>query len=157
MGALPVIGDLADSNCLREASSRVDAVAFLLPAFLENPESALAFGTNAIDAAVKAGAGMFVWNVSGPLPDKDSQDDRGAIFAHLKDSGLPYLLLEPTTYMENWLGPWTAPSVRDRNELSYPVLADREVGWIASIITPWRPRRWARYWTANSVPAPGIA
>jgi uncharacterized protein YbjT (DUF2867 family) len=34
--------------------------------------------------------------------------------------------------MENWLGPWTAPSVRDKNLLTYPVLADRKIGWIAS-------------------------
>jgi uncharacterized protein YbjT (DUF2867 family) len=34
--------------------------------------------------------------------------------------------------MENWLGPWTAPSVREQDLLTYPVLADRKMGWIAS-------------------------
>jgi uncharacterized protein YbjT (DUF2867 family) len=131
-GAEIVVGDLSDVDCLRAASAGVHAVAFLLPAFLDSSADGESCGRNAIDAAREAGVGMFVWNVSGPLPEKDDPDPRGAIFAHLQQSKLPYVLLEPTTYMENWLGPWTAPSVQTKNELSYPVLADRKIGWIAS-------------------------
>ena len=131
-GARLVAGDLAERDAVRAASNAVDAIAFLLPAFLDRPDEALAYGRNAVDAAADAGVRMFAWNVSGPLPEAGSQDARGDIFAHLQDAGLPYLLLEPTTYMENWLGPWTAPAVRNENLLSYPVLADRKTGWIAS-------------------------
>ena len=132
-GAIPVVGDLDDFDCLCAASSEVDAVAFLLPAFLENPDDSFKFGRHAIDAASRAGIELFVWNTSGEVSDDDSAPNaKLSILRHLQASSLPYLLLEPTTYMENWLGPWTAPSVREKNLLTYPVLAAHKIGWIAS-------------------------
>lgn len=132
-GAVPVIGDLSDRDGLNAATSNVDSVAFLLPAFLDDPADAVTFGRNAIDAAVKAGVEMFTWNASGEISDEAGESNaKLAILQHLQESALPYVVFEPTTYMENWLGPWTAPSIRDNDELSYPVLADRKMGWIAS-------------------------
>ncbi len=76
---------------------------------------------------------MFVWNASGEISDEAGESNaKLEILEHLQESRLPFVVLEPTTYMENWLGPWTAPSIRDNNELTYPVLADRKMGWIAS-------------------------
>lgn len=129
-GVEAVICDMADRECLFAATQGMDGVAFLLPAFLDKPAEAVSYGRNAIDAAAQAGVSMFVWNTSGPIPD-DESDSKAIIFKHLKQSGVPYLLLEPTTYMENWLGPWTAPSLQKRNQLSYPVLAGRKMGWLA--------------------------
>lgn len=132
-GAVPVVADLADFNRLCSATREVDSVAFLLPAFLDDPADALAFGKNAIDAAVKSGVEKFVWNASGEISDDNSEvNSKFSILLHLQNSGLPFVVFEPTTYMENWLGPWTAPSIRDKGELSYPVLADCKMGWIAS-------------------------
>jgi uncharacterized protein YbjT (DUF2867 family) len=128
-GAVPVVADLADADALEAATAEVDSVSFLLPTFLDDPADALTFGKNAIDAAAKAGVEMFAWNASG---DIDESPSKQSILQHLQDSGLPCVVFEPTTYMENWLGPWTAPSVRDNDELTYPVLADRKMGWIAS-------------------------
>jgi uncharacterized protein YbjT (DUF2867 family) len=128
-GAVPVVGDLADRDKLRAATREVDSVAFLLPAFLDDSADATAFGKNAVDAAVAAGVKMLTWNASGAI---EESDEKRAILRHLQESSLPYVVFEPTTYMENWLGPWTAPSIRDHDELTYPVLADRKMGWIAS-------------------------
>lgn len=128
-GAVPVVADLADIERLNAISRDVDAVAFLVPAFLDNPADAMEYGRHAIDAAVQASVGMFVWNASGAVSESESKQ---FILEHLEKSGLPYVVFEPTTYMENWLGPWTAPSVKERDELTYPVLADRKMGWIAS-------------------------
>jgi len=132
-GGVPVVADLADFDRLCAASREVDSVAFLLPAFLDNPDDGLEFGRNAVDAAVEADIGMFVWNTSGEVSEDNSEANaKLSILRHLQDSGLPFVALEPTTYMENWLGPWTAPSVRNHDELTYPVLPDRKIGWIAS-------------------------
>jgi len=132
-GAKAVVADMRDFDQLCAASNDMDAVAFLLPAFLDDPDDGMRIGKNAIDAASRAGVRMFVWNTSGEVSDDDSgPNTKLAILRHLQASTLPYVLLEPTTYMENWLGPWTAPSVRDKNVLTYPVLAERKVGWIAS-------------------------
>jgi uncharacterized protein YbjT (DUF2867 family) len=132
-GVVPVVTDLADRDGLRAASKEVDSVAFLLPAFLDDPADALMFGRNAIDAAAEAGLEMFVWNASGEIGDEPGESNaKLSILSHLQESALPFVVFEPTTYMENWLGPWTAPSIRDNDELTYPVLADRKMGWIAS-------------------------
>ena len=130
-GAVPVLADLADFDRLCAASSETDAVAFLLPVFLDSPDNGVTFGRHAIDAAVQAGSQMFVWNASGEIPDQ-GPDTKLAILEHLQASGLPWLVLEPTTYLENLLGPWTAPSVRAHDVLTYPVLDDCRVGWLAS-------------------------
>lgn len=131
VGAAPVLADLADFDRLCAASAETDAVAFLLPVFLDNPDDGQTFGKHAIDAASRTGSKMFVWNASGEIPD-EGPDTKLAILEHLRASGLPYLVLEPTTYLENLLGPWTAPSIRQDNVLTYPVLADCRVGWLAS-------------------------
>jgi len=128
-GAVPLVADLADAERLDAITREVDAVAFLMPTFLDNPDDAAEFARHAIDAAVQADVGMFVWNASGAINESESKQ---AILEHLQRSDLPYAVFEPTTYMENWLGPWTAPSVREHDELTYPVLADRKIGWIAS-------------------------
>jgi uncharacterized protein YbjT (DUF2867 family) len=131
-GAKVVIGELADRDSLMSASEGMDGIAFLLPAFLDQPENAVQFGINAIDAAIAAGVETFIWNASGKIPRENSPSNHKlAIFRYLQASQLNYVLLEPTTYMENWLGVWTAPSVRQHSRLSYPVLENRKMGWIA--------------------------
>jgi uncharacterized protein YbjT (DUF2867 family) len=132
-GAVPVIVDLADVDGIYAASQEVDSVAFLVPAFLDDPTDALKFAKNAVNAAASAGVEMFAWNASGEISDEISASNtKLSILSHLRESGLPFVVFEPTTYMENWLGPWTAPSIRNNDELTYPVLADRRMGWIAS-------------------------
>lgn len=132
LGATLVTADLSDVDLLHTASDKVDAVAFLLPAFLDNPEDGLQLGRNAVDAAKSAGVGLFVWNASGEIPDvEDGVDTKCDLLNYLHASGVPNIVFEPTTYMENWLGPWTAPSVLQNGELTYPVLHDRKMGWIA--------------------------
>jgi uncharacterized protein YbjT (DUF2867 family) len=131
-GAKVVTGELANRDSLMSASKGMDAIAFLLPVFLDQPDEAVQFGINAIDAAKAAGVEIFVWNASGEIPeDDDPSNHKLAIFRYLEKSQLNYVLFEPTTYMENWLGVWTAPSIQQHNQLSYPVLENRKMGWIA--------------------------
>ncbi len=135
-GAKTVIGDLSDPVSLGAASQGMDAIALLIPAFLANPLEALTCGQSAIDAAKNAGVNLIVWNTSGPMPKTHTgnlmNDLRIDLLAYLKQSGVANIVFEPTTYMENWLGPWTAPSVVMRDQLTYPVLENRPMGWIAS-------------------------
>lgn len=130
-GASFVIGDLADVEQLKKINQNVNMVAFLLPAFLGDDDDAAQFGINAVDAAVAAGVDRFVWNASGPIPD-DLSDPKKQILNYLEKTDLDWVVFEPTTYMENWLGPWTAPFVKAGDELAYPVLEEVKIGWLAS-------------------------
>jgi uncharacterized protein YbjT (DUF2867 family) len=136
LGAESARGDLGDYASLLTASRGVDAVAFMLPAFLQHPEKALEYAKAAMKAAREGGAQLVVWNTSARFPESGDARDSSAfllsILEVLKASGLPLTTIAPTTYMENLLGPWTAESVVTRSLVAYPVLVNRRMGWIAA-------------------------
>ncbi|MCU0490123.1 MAG: NmrA family NAD(P)-binding protein [Chloroflexaceae bacterium] len=135
-GATIVPGDMGDAETLRAASQGMDGVALQIPFFLRNPADAMAYGRNAVAAAKEAGVKIIAWNTSGPTPPARSGnpavDVRIDLAEELQRSGVPHIIIEPTGYMENFLGPWTAPAVVAEDVLPYPNPAETRVGWIAS-------------------------
>lgn len=135
-GATVVAGDMADRASLIAASEGMDGVAFMIPAFIDNPMNYPVFAQNAIEAAKEAGVKLIVWNSSGPMLAErignPMYDLRLDIADMLANSGVPYIILQPSVYMENLLGPWTRPFVAQQDELPYPVPEDMPLGWIAS-------------------------
>ena len=134
-GAIVVEGDMSNADRLRELSEGMDAVSLLIP-FFANPFEVADYGRQAIDAAKAAGAKLLVWNTSGaiqPIRTGDPSIDVGIdVRDYLQESGLPHIVLQPSMYLENLLGPWTAPFVANENRVAYPVPADMPVSWIAS-------------------------
>jgi uncharacterized protein YbjT (DUF2867 family) len=133
-GAHVVIGNTADLESLKKASKGMDAIALMTPFFTEVPPATTA--KNAIDAAVAQSVPFVVWNTSGkpgevetgnPFLDHQHQTTR-----YLAESGLKYIILQPTVYLENLYGPYTAPFVVNENKLTYPHPEDMEVHWMAS-------------------------
>lgn len=134
-GAEVVVADMGDREGLVAASAGMDAVALLIPFFV-NPADAPAFGRNAIDAARAAGVKLLVWNTSGPMPPARTGDPgidvRLDTADYLRASGVPHIIIQPTAYAENLLGPWTAPFVANQDKVAYPNRPEARVGWIAS-------------------------
>jgi uncharacterized protein YbjT (DUF2867 family) len=56
---------------------------------------------------------------------------RRDILALLDESGMDFVALQPTVYMENLLGPWTAPEVIAEDRLAYPLPPTVAVQWIS--------------------------
>jgi uncharacterized protein YbjT (DUF2867 family) len=135
-GAQVVHGDLMDADSLKHASQGMDGVAFMIPFSLPNPLHALQGAHNAIEAAKSAGVKVFVYNTSGTVLAERVHnpmfDLRADVIDALKASGLPYITIEPTAYLENLLGPWTLGSVIERDVLTYPAAAQAPIGWIAT-------------------------
>jgi uncharacterized protein YbjT (DUF2867 family) len=131
MGAQPIIGDMSDTESLDRASAGVDDVFLLVPFLDPRPE----YGVNAIDAASRAGVRRLVWNASGTIMPVETGnpgiDMRRVIVAHLEASGLNFAALQPTVYMENLLGPWTAPEVAAQDSLAYPIPNSVRLQWIS--------------------------
>jgi uncharacterized protein YbjT (DUF2867 family) len=109
----------------------MDGVFLLVPFFDPRP----AYGIEAIDAARRAGVRRIVWNASGAIPPADTGnpgvDMRRRILAHLEASGIDFVALEPTVYMENLLGPWTAPEMAAADSLAYPIPSPARLQWIS--------------------------
>lgn len=135
-GAEAVIANMADRTRIHEITQGVDAISFLAPFFLANPMDGLDYAKNVIDAAVAHKVKHFVWNSSGfILPVKignPSLDVRIDIADYLKESSLPFIIIQPSVYAENLLGPWTAPFVQAENTVTYPTPEEMPVGWIAT-------------------------
>ena len=133
-GAEVVRGDLADVESLKAASADVDAV------FLMNPFSAggnpFELMGNALTAAKEAGAKLVVFNAGGHPPAAPTGipmlDFRIQLEDFIVASGIPTIILRPSVYMENFLGPWCLPSIQQRGAVAYPHRAAMRVSWIAS-------------------------
>lgn len=135
-GATALLANLSDANRLKEISKGIDAVSLLVPFFLANPNDGFAYAKNAIDAAIANNVKLLVWNSSGfILPVKIGNaalDVRIDIASYLKESGLPHIIIQPSVYAENLLGPWTAPFVINEKKVAYPTPEDMPIGWIAT-------------------------
>jgi uncharacterized protein YbjT (DUF2867 family) len=135
-GATALLADMSDASRLKEISISVDAISLLVPFFLTNPNDGFTYAKNAIDAAVVSKVKLLVWNSSGFIPPvkigNPAMDVRIDIATYLKESGLPHIIIQPSVYAENLLGPWTAPYVANEKKLAYPTPEEMPVGWIAT-------------------------
>ena len=135
-GAEVLEGDMADLERLKEVSAGVDAVFLLIPFFTQGPTDGVTYGKNAIDAAKAAGVDLLVWNTSGEIPPQRSGnsgfDVRLDVLEHLEASGLPHVVLQPTAYMENFLGPWTRSEIAEEDVFAYPTPDAVQMQWVAT-------------------------
>jgi len=122
VGATPVLANMNDANKMQEITKGIDAIAFMIPVSLPNPRDGLHYAKNVIDAAKANSVKKIVWNTSGwlaPLkigiPGEDVKLD---IRDYLKNSGVDYVIIEPTIYMENMMGPFCAPFVKNEKKLA---------------------------------------
>ena len=134
MGARVFTGDLNDASSLDAAHEGVDAVFLMLP--FSGGGNPLAQAGAAFEAAKRAGVQKIVLNTSGQTPREPTglpmMDYRIALEGMLRETGIPGIIVRPTAYMENFLGPWTLPGVVQKNEVAYPVAANRPTSWIAA-------------------------
>jgi len=135
-GAEPVLGDIGNAAQMLEITKGIDAIAFMIPVSLPNPFDGLQFSKNVIDAAKQNGVKKIVWNTSGWLEDQKTGMPTDDVKLDVKDyligSGLEYVIIEPTIYMENMMGGFCAPFVTSERKLAYPTPQAMSIGWIAS-------------------------
>ena len=135
-GADPVLGDMSNAARMLEITQNIDAIAFMIPVSLPNPLDGLEFSKNVIKAAKANGVKKIVWNTSGWLPDQKTgiptDDIKLDVKDYLVNSGLKYVIIEPTIYMENMMGAFCAPFISKEKKLAYPTPEAMPIGWIAS-------------------------
>ncbi|MEM7800836.1 MAG: NmrA family NAD(P)-binding protein [Chloroflexota bacterium] len=133
-GAILFEGDMVSEDDTLSASQGVDGVALLVPTFAKDPIEA---GKQAIKSAQAAGVDFIVWNTSGPLFPQETgdavNDVRFHVYSALKESKIPHVLLEPTLYAENLLGPWTVSGIKAASKIAYPTRPSFQIGWLPQI------------------------
>ena len=128
-----VQGDLNDGPSVAAAMNGQDGVFMLISFFAGRPDQA----RNVVDAAATNGVQKIVWNATGPvLPfetGNPSIDMRRDILGTLEGSGIPFVLLQPTVYMENFLIPAIAREVAEKDVLAYPMPEAVKCQWISHL------------------------
>jgi uncharacterized protein YbjT (DUF2867 family) len=130
-GAEVMAGDFEDAPSLARAAKGIEGAYLLFP--FMNPR--LDHARAVIGALTAAGVRRVVWNATGAIPPvatgNPGVDIRRDILALLEESRMDVVALQPTVYMENLLGPWTAPEVIAADRLAYPLPPTVAVQWIS--------------------------
>ena len=115
-----VVGDMTDAASVSAAMHGQEGVFLLVPFLTGRVEHA----TTIIDAAMQHGARKIVWNATGTIVPVETGnpaiDMRRVILTALEASGIPFVALQPTVYMENFLLPFVAAEVAQKDALAYP-------------------------------------
>jgi uncharacterized protein YbjT (DUF2867 family) len=118
-----VAADNADPASLDAALAGVDAVFFQLP-LLETPDRLVQFAGNVAEAALRAHVQRFIHNSTMWSPDdacgEVTYDTVRVVERRIEASGLPYTILRPTLFMDNWLTAYALPLLRDERLYRYP-------------------------------------
>lgn len=132
-GVEVVVGDMTDSASVSAAMQGQDGV-FLLVSFIAGQFD---MAKTVVDAAVAHGIKKIVWNTTGPIvpvaTGNPSIDIRRDILAALENSGISFVALQPTVYMENFLLPFIAAEVATKDALAYPMPAAVQCQWISHL------------------------
>ncbi|KFE66028.1 hypothetical protein DB31_1093 [Hyalangium minutum] len=102
------MGDFDDPASLEAAARRADTLFAMATPFEAGPEAEIRQGMNLVDAARRAGVRHFVYSsVAGAdrltgIPHFDSKHE---VEHYLRRSNLPYTIVGPTFFMENYTGP----------------------------------------------------
>jgi uncharacterized protein YbjT (DUF2867 family) len=131
LGAQVVEADLADANRLMDAHRGVDYVVLQLPlGELSRMEPLV---SNAIDAIKGNRIKGVVMKTGAGKPAIESDVPAFAlnrmIEDKLRDSGVPFAIVRPTMYLENFLRPDMREAIRNRSTIIYSLPASRKIAW----------------------------
>lgn len=115
LGAELAEGDFADAASLRVALHGVDALFLMATPYEAGIEAEMAQATAAIDAAAAAGIGHLVYSSGGSVDRRTGIphfDSKHRIETHLRGSGLPFTIIGPVFFEENFLSPLWLPGLR---------------------------------------------
>lgn len=143
-GAELFTGDLTDKDSLVGALEGVDAVFGVSTPFEIGVDGETQQGINLVDAAKEAGVSHLVFSSVG-CADKGTGiphfDSKYKVEQHLLNSGVPFTIIGPVFFMENWLSPWFLPSLQEGNvalampgERSLAQISIEDIGKFAALI-----------------------
>lgn len=107
-GAELAIGDFDDLNSLEKAARGVTSVYAMATPFERGTETEVRHGAHLVDAARRAGVRHFVYSsVAGAdrLTGVPHFDSKHEVEHYLRHSRVPYTILGPTFFMENFTSP----------------------------------------------------
>jgi NAD(P)H dehydrogenase (quinone) len=82
----------------------------------------------------RAGIGRLVLNAAGTIDERSE----GALFVDMRaarqavsEGGAPFVVLQPTVFMDNLLAPWSLPGIVEHGILAYPAPERARISWLS--------------------------
>jgi uncharacterized protein YbjT (DUF2867 family) len=129
-GIHPVIGELGQLDSLVQAHANIDMVYLQLPVDFHLPQ-VRSYIKHAVEAAMTAKVQLLIVNTNVFVPEHVTEAAAIEIKRELKDavrrSGLPFIFLQPTLYLENLC----LPGILQGNVLAYPIPAQQPLSWVS--------------------------
>ncbi len=126
-----VEADISDKYQLSKVNEGKDVVMLNLPFFSDNNA-----GKYAIDAAKEAGVKLIIWNANGVVPQETTNRYKMNLrlenMERLVASGIPYVVFQPTIYLENLLLRETLKSIKDRNVIEMVAPVEVPLPWMSA-------------------------
>jgi uncharacterized protein YbjT (DUF2867 family) len=130
-GTEVVRGDLNDPATLTRALDSVYGVFSMQAVNFADLESEVRQGTNLATAASRSSVSHFIYS-SAVGADKNTGlphfDSKFRIEEHIRSSGIPYTILRPGFFMENWLG---MKDQLEKGVIAYPMRPETQMPMIA--------------------------
>ncbi len=132
-GAQVVKGDLTDKASLAGALKGADAVFGMTTPFQNGHEAEVTQGVNLVDAAKAAGVKHLVFS-SVASADKNTGiphfDSKYKVEQYIAASGIPYTIIGPTAFMENFIQSFALANLR-QGKIARALSATRPIQLIA--------------------------
>ncbi len=120
-------GDFTDSDSLVKAATGMDTVFAMTTPFEAGVEAEAKQGIALADAVKQAGVGHLVFN-SVASADRNTGiphfDSKYKVEQHMASLKIPYTIVAPVFFMDNWFTPWFLPSIQE-GTLKFAMPPDR--------------------------------
>ncbi len=122
-----------DPGSLSLACKGIDAIVTSLP-FIWDVNVAREMALNVARAARENGVGKIVFHTSCFVAEENisvtAHDARRIIESEFAVSGLDYVFIRSTVFMENLIRPWLKPAIVDHGVFAYPAGEDLAISWV---------------------------
>ncbi len=120
-------GDFNDSDSMVKAATGMDTVFAMTTPYEAGVEAEAKQGIALADAVKQAGVGHLVFN-SVASADRNTNiphfDSKYKVEQHIASLKIPYTIVAPVFFTENWFAPWFLPSIQE-GTLKFAMPADR--------------------------------
>lgn len=132
--AKPVVADFDDQASLDAAAAGCSGIVMHLPFTFERDYGRM-MGNNIGLAAKRGGVRKIVFHTSCVVMDEDlglsAHDARRDIEAELEATGIPFVFVRSTVFMDNIVRVWAKPAIVRHGIFAYPCKPDLGISWVS--------------------------
>jgi uncharacterized protein YbjT (DUF2867 family) len=120
-------GDFTNSGSVVKAAKGMDTVFAMTTPYETGVDAEAQQGIDLVDSVKQAGVGHLVFNSVGGA-DRNTNiphfDSKYKVEQHIVSTKIPYTIVAPAFFMDNWFAPWFLPSIQE-GTLKLAMPADR--------------------------------